>query len=214
METNEHETHIEFNKSNNCFKIVAVLMTNVICLGCGFEVTRIGEMKKLQPGQMIIFEGNPRGTNVLLKFIPYDLIESVSNNKWPKSIVFWEIPYSEKKTMRKKASNELCYQSEPSHMIQNSMIMSNFVFYFESIKDSIENKFGSQSQWPDTLNFARVIRNAFAHGGGIYFKERNHPMVFWKNYSYSYRDNGRQILPNDLNIPEIIFLLKEIDTYL
>lgn len=93
--------------------------------------------------------------------------------------------------------------------------MSNFVYFYESVKDSIENKFGQNpSQWPDTLNFARVVRNTFAHGREIYFRHVNDTPVYWKNYIYSYQDNGKKIIPKEMNMPEIIFLLKEIDNFL
>ena len=205
---------IQFNQSDPSFKTVAVLMTNAICLGCGLEVTRIGTMNKLPENFIMAFEGNPNGVNEVLIFTPYKLIEPISKDTWPESMEFEERPYNDQGTLRKKSINDLSFQSESTHLIQKLIIMSNFVYYFESVKDSIKNKFGPQSQWPDTLNFARVVRNAFAHGRGIYFKHVNDLPVHWKNYNYSYQDNGRQIIPDDMNIPEIIVLLKEMDSYI
>jgi len=206
---------IQFNQSDPSFKTAAVLMTNAICLGCGLEVTRIGKMTELKPNYIMGFEGNPKGTNEILIFKPYELINSISNDAWPSSLEFEEIPYTQGAILRKKARNDLCFQSEQTHFIQKLIVMSNFVYYFESVKDLIENKYGKDPfQWPNTLNFSRVVRNAFAHGGRIKIRNSNSQPVHWKNYSYSYQDNGRQILPNDLNIPEIIVLLKEIDVSL
>jgi len=206
---------IQFKKSDQSFKTVAVLMTNAICFGCGMDVTRTGIMKKLQPNFIMAFEGNPKGINEILIFVPYYLIESISKDKWPNSLEFEERPFSNGETLRKKSRNDISFQSEPTHLIQELIIMSNFVYFYESVKDSIEYKFGqTPSQWPATLNFARVVRNAFAHGGEIFFRQVNDVSVHWKNYIYSYQNNGQKIIPKDMNIPEIIFLLKEIDSFL
>lgn len=206
---------IQFNQSDPSFKTVATLMTNAICLGCGLEVTKYGSMTELKPNYVMGFEGNPKGTNEILIFEPYDLINSVLVDAWPSLLEFEEIPYVQGKILRKKSRNELCFHGEQLSLIQKLIVMSNFVYYYESVKDLIENKYGTEPiRWPDTLKFARVIRNAFAHGGRIEIRNNALPPVRWKNYSYSYQDNGKQILPNDLNIPEIIVLLKEMDSYI
>ncbi len=205
---------IQFKKSDIGFEAVANLMTNGYCLGCGLQVAKIGSMNKLSPYHIMAFEGFPKGTNEILKFAPYKLIESLSNNTWPDSLEFEEVPLKDKEILAKKSINELRYKGKSTYIIQDLIVMSNFVYFYETVLDSIKDKFGELSQWPDTLKFARVIRNTFAHSGRIYITNRTALPVHWKNYTYSYLDNGRQILRNDLNIVEIIVLIKEIESFL
>jgi len=203
---------IQFKNSDQSFKTVAVLMTNAICYGCGLDVTRTGIMIKLPSNFIMAFEGNPKGVDEILTFVPHSLMEFIAKDTWPTVLEFGERPITDAQTLRKKSKNDISFQGESTHLIQELIIMSNFVYYYESVKDSIEKKYGQNPwQWPGTLNFARIIRNAFAHGGKINIKNPNDPPVHWKQYIYSHQNNGQQIIPNDINMPEIIFLLKEID---
>ena len=207
---------IEFDRADRCFENIVVLMTNYTCYGCGLDVTLHGFMKKLHSGMSMVFEGNPKGANELLGFHPYELMEAIAkNNNWPSSLKFDEISLEKNEHCKKEAINSQVISSNVHTFIQNLSIMSNFVYYFEYIKDTIVRKYGPNPyEWPSTLNFARVIRNAFAHGGKIYFENLNSPPVNWKGYNYSPADNGREILFNDFYIPEIVLLLKEIDALL
>jgi hypothetical protein len=56
------------------------------------------------------------------------------------------------------------------------------------------------------LNFARVVRNAIAHGK-IEIRNSNAPPVTWRGLTYSYADNGKQIFGTDLKLGEIVALI-------
>jgi hypothetical protein len=93
------------------------------------------------------------------------------------------------------------------------MIESAFVRYFESLRPTIEaNHTADPQQWPSALNFARVVRNAFAHGGQITFRSLTAPGVSWRSLTYTPADNGRQILYQDMTAVEIILLMQDMDS--
>lgn len=88
--------------------------------------------------------------------------------------------------------------------------------YFERHRHDIVDKFGTDvnSSWPSVWNFARVVRNAMAHGGEILIRSPTAPPVNWKGLSYSPNDNGRNILHTDLWPGDLLDLLIEMDSHL
>lgn len=102
------------------------------------------------------------------------------------------------------------YVSQPS-LLQQKIIGSAFVHFFELIRDKIETKYSSNTlKWPDDLNFARVIRNAYSHGGNIHFLSPTAGAVSWRGLTYSPSNNGKSI-HTDLYVGEIIELMKDIE---
>jgi len=88
--------------------------------------------------------------------------------------------------------------------------------YFERNRPHIEQKFGTDpnSSWPSAWNFARVVRNAMAHGGAITFLSQTSPPVSWKGLSYSPANNGKNILHTDLWPGDLLDLIRDMDTHL
>jgi hypothetical protein len=64
--------------------------------------------------------------------------------------------------------------------------------------------------WPMTLKFARVVRNAVAHHGTIKIKDPSTPPVTWHGLSYSHTDNEKKIVGFDLEIGEFLGLMFEV----
>lgn len=92
-----------------------------------------------------------------------------------------------------------------------------FVFHFETCFEWLHaNGHGDSSAWSPTLSFARVIRNALAHGGIIEIqltKRTKQPPkpVSWHRLTYSIVDSGRAILGTDLHGPDLIALMFDVD---
>lgn len=86
--------------------------------------------------------------------------------------------------------------------------------YYERHLPIIRTKFGAIKHWPPVWNFARVIRNAMAHGGKISILHPNDPPGRWKGVHYTISDNGRDILANDLWPGDLFDLIIEMDTFL
>ena len=90
-----------------------------------------------------------------------------------------------------------------------------FIHFYESVVPLVVQLYGKkQVNWPDIWNFGRVVRNAFAHGGCVRIDDPNSRPVNWGNLTYSYSDNGRNLLFNDLCIVELILLMEEMDALL
>jgi Cu/Ag efflux protein CusF len=83
--------------------------------------------------------------------------------------------------------------------------------YFERHKLQMQQAHSGTSQWPAVWNFARVVRNAMAHGGKISILNKDAKPVTWKGLTYSYADNGRDILRNDLWPGDFFDLIQEMD---
>lgn len=98
-------------------------------------------------------------------------------------------------------------------LFQQKIIGAAFSNFFESNRDKIEAKFGNTSSWPNEWNFGRIIRNAYSHGGEIYFSNSSAPAVSWRGITYSPSDNGKSI-HLDIYLPEIIELMKDMQNFL
>jgi hypothetical protein len=99
-------------------------------------------------------------------------------------------------------------------LFQQKIIGSAFSNFFENNRDKIEAKYGTDtSNWPTDWNFGRVIRNAYSHGGEIYFKNINAQPVSWRGINYAPKDNGKSI-HLDIYVPEIIELMKDMQKHL
>lgn len=81
-----------------------------------------------------------------------------------------------------------------------------FLMFFERYNDWLDENLGDAKNWPPTLNFARVVRNAIAHGK-IKIRNPAAPPVTWRGLTYSYADNGSQIVGTDLKLGEILALM-------
>lgn len=100
-------------------------------------------------------------------------------------------------------------------MVHGKIIQSTFSQYYENIKSTIEEKFGKEVEnWPNVWNFARVVRNAFSHGGRIKISNSKAPKIVWRELEYDYYSNGKSIMYTDLTAVELIFLMIEMDTHI
>jgi hypothetical protein len=85
-----------------------------------------------------------------------------------------------------------------------------FVAYFERYKDEIKAAITAAGPGSATLAFARTLRNAFAHGGVIHIT-RPGVTVAWGGLSYSDRENGRQVMYQDMSQGDVILLMLEME---
>lgn len=85
-----------------------------------------------------------------------------------------------------------------------------FLMFFERYNVWLNDNLGDAVNWPMTLNFARVVRNAIAHGK-INIRAKSAPAVTWKGLSYSHADSGRTIIGTDLNLGDLVGLMIECD---
>jgi len=84
-----------------------------------------------------------------------------------------------------------------------------FVTYFEKNLAAMFAKHRGKRNWPGILNFGRIVRNAFAHGGTVNITD-SIPGA-WGGISYSEATNGRRVLYNDLSVGDLTLLMLEMD---
>jgi hypothetical protein len=98
-------------------------------------------------------------------------------------------------------------------LMMSRLVGDAFVSYYERHLDAVHEKWGKESdgKWHCVWHFACAIRNAISHNGKIRFKNPKHHAVHWKSLQYSYADNGRQVLFDELTGVELILLMEEMD---
>ena len=144
-----------------------------------------------------------------LEFYPYDLMQSLLSDSWPSIIELHEKPH-ESGIPEKIAKT---YSSGGIQKLTSIATQGAFIRYFENQRNAIESRFGTDPySWPTAWNFARVIRNAFAHGGKIKFDNPNARSVTWQTITYSPTDNERMIMYQDISQVDIIYLMEEMDS--
>ena len=97
--------------------------------------------------------------------------------------------------------------------VVGSMLQAAFVRYFETLRPEIHARFGPDYRtWHATLNFARIVRNACAHGGTLNFNKPTSLGGSWRGITFNAPDHGHQILFNEVGPVELIVLMGEMDT--
>jgi hypothetical protein len=134
---------------------------------------------------------------------PSSLIDAVVADQRPNRIQLEEFP--------RLHFPDRAPRTEPRRIL-GTIIQAAFVHYYETLVESIRATHGrSTSAWPAVLNFGRVIRNGFTHGGRIAFDNPRAAPVSWRGLTYGPGDNGRPILYADLMPADIILLMEEMD---
>jgi hypothetical protein len=102
------------------------------------------------------------------------------------------------------------YQTGGFEQTLNLAISPIFLMFFERYNDWLDKSLGDAVNWPSTLNFARVVRNAIAHGA-IRIRNPKASPVTWRGISYGYTNNGQQIIGAGLGFGEIFALMLDCD---
>lgn len=183
---------------------LSTFLCNTASLGIALDAVRGGALGGFasKPDHYFEFEGCKVAK--ILTWRPHASLVLVSHGKWPDRIELTE-----------DASVHITGGPRIGSIkgIVSTALGAAFVRYFESKKEEIRARYGQNPQsWPSELNFARVIRNAFAHSGKIFFENTNAPSVEWMGIRYAPSDNGREIIFRDIGLVEPIFLMEEIDS--
>lgn len=188
------------------FDDLVTFLSSIASLGIAFDAHRVGTTRAYQPTDYLTLEGIARVSNLEVRFFPYSAMQILLANGWPTEIYLDDRPLG---------------NPAPPHPLwltglqglHGSMIEAAFVHYFETVRPVVEQNHGADPHnWPSVWDFARVVRNAFAHAGQITFQNPAAPSVAWGSLSYSPADNGRQILYQDVTAVEIILLMEDMDT--
>ncbi len=139
--------------------------------------------------------------DIEIKFEPDQVLGALARNSWPTTAVIDFHP-----NLAKKLNFP---HPDGVQRLMGSLYAHAFMMYFEKSRAAIELKHGKASNWPNTLTFARIVRNAFAHGGTINILDG--ASATWRKLSYSPSENGRQVLYNDLTQGDLTLLMLDMD---
>lgn len=195
-------------ESSNFFDELISFILMVSSLAPSIELQNDRKTTKWLPTQYIVFEPGRAFRDFQIRVYPYEIINLISKNIWPSKFVIIKEPFIHSVQEHPVSIN--CIQ-----MVHGTIIQSTFSQYYENIKSTIEEKFGKEVEnWPNVWNFARVVRNAFSHGGRIKISNSKAPKIVWRELEYDYYSNGKSIMYTDLTAVELIFLMIEMDSHI
>jgi hypothetical protein len=88
-----------------------------------------------------------------------------------------------------------------AHLVSPILLM-----FFERYMEWLKANLGDVADWPDTLNFARFVRNTIAHGKIRVLNPRAAD-VQWRDLRYGYTNNGAQVIGKDIQMGEMLALM-------
>jgi len=118
-------------------------------------------------------------------------------------------------TANSKAIPNPRFHTSGLHPVVAQVIAPIFLMFFERYNLWLNQTNGRDSaeNWHPTLNFARVICNAAAHGS-IQFRDPNALPVSWRDLTYSPADNGKSVVGVQMQLGEMLALMFETDDVL
>lgn len=125
----------------------------------------------------------------------------------PVEIAFREVPLTRPSVVP--------YSIKRCASVVSDAAVVQFILYYEANIKSVRKVFGSNVKDLEPIwAFARVIRNAAAHGGAINIGDANFQPVSWYGLKYGPMDTGRQVVDVDVFSTDIIFLMLEMEAVL
>lgn len=147
-----------------------------------------------------LFDGS--ACSIRLEWSPHETVSAMVRNAWPHKIDF--LMHSAAPVIEGTPLNLGVLEHFMFGLGQ--ALLTNFV---EEQKSFLKEKHGAVAKWPPVWNFARVIRNAMAHGGSIRIDDNT--KVEWKRLRYSKGENGRRIINVDIWPADLFILIKEME---
>ena len=170
----------------------------------GFSVAT--NTRWLKDKDRIGFAGLDKVSGLNLWFFPKLLLDQIKANTYPQEIALHSEP------SLAGVPSDLKHEINVAEKISSNIFQGAFIQFYDSIEEEIENKHGkARDKWPMTVNFGRVIRNAFAHGNRIYFKNPVKNKLSWKSLAFDHTNNGEKVLYNHVAPADIIILMEDMN---
>lgn len=153
------------------------------------------------------FEQNANNEEIIV--FPASLLMHLSLDSWPQFIEYRIEPKNTSKPQARLAA-------QGNRYVIARIIGASFANYYSNSELTIKARYGTDvDKWPETIRFAWVIRNGFAHGGKLKISNPSLRPVTWKIWSFDYNQDGKRFLfePDMLGIGDIITLMQDFDTY-
>jgi hypothetical protein len=189
----------------NCFDDLVVTLANLTTYMFTADTIRSGVPPTIGPN--FPFTINANTTEREYTFFPMQLVWAISHDQWVESLDIY-VDVDMERTTRGELRNE-------GHQeVVRRNIGSSFIRYFETSRPTVISLAGSQpNDWPEPWDFARILRNAFAHGG-IHFDNPSAAPVTWRSIQFGPDDNGTDPLFPYVGLGDLVDLYIELDNAL
>ena len=133
------------------------------------------------------------------------VLSAIAAQSWPTSIQLIA------SSMPQPTSTSRTSKPDGIQRLTGSIHAHAFLTYYENAKPNMEAHYGIKpEQWPETLKFARMTRNAFGHGGTLTIRNRK-ASASWRGITLSYANNGEQMLYNHIASGDAILLMLDVE---
>ena len=168
------------------------------------EAFRSGGQTRICSDPLYYMQFEPCSLSTELTRYPQDALRAFAQNSWPTEIVLHE-------NLVHPRSPAFAISSAEAKTLHAVALQSAFLRYFESTRAKVEMKYGKDYfGWPSEWNFARIVRNAFAHAGVLTFQNLSSQPVSWRMLTYGPSLQGRQIIFQDMSFVEVLSLLEDL----
>lgn len=147
--------------------------------------------------------------NQEITFFPAEVLMHLSLDSWPQWIEY-------RIASKNKSEPDARLAAQGNRYVIARIIGASFTNYYSNSEPTIRARYGTVvDKWPETIRFAWVIRNGFAHGGKLKISDPALRPVTWKIWSFDHHQNGQRFLaePGMLAAGDVITLMQEFDTY-
>jgi hypothetical protein len=142
-----------------------------------------------------------------IEFEPAQVLGPIAKHGWPSTIRISFMPVGS----HPGSSPHPASTPTPNGLqrLMGSLYEHAFLSYYENTADAMKTKCGVVRNWPNTLTFGRIVRNAFAHGGTINILDN--ATATWNGITLSAVNNGERVLYNHLSSGDLTLLMIDID---
>jgi hypothetical protein len=203
-----YQVEVEYRQADHGFFPEFVRLA--VCLsavGIAFELHKAGTVQPYGTDQPMVLEGKQAVSGLEVHFFPRPLYNKLLSptGRQPQFL----------KVLKKQINSappDHPIKLNNLHLMMSRLVGDAFVSYYERHLETAEKKWGStKSRWADVWRFGWAMRNALSHDGKISFANPSSKKVHWNTLEYSYSDNGRQVLFDELTGVELILLMEEMD---
>lgn len=185
-----------------CFDDLVATLSSVLAYMFMADTARNGVLPQIAPQFPFTMNSNTTAREYTL--FPMHLIWAISQDEWIDRLELY-VDVAIDREVRGELRNE------GHQRIVGRTIASSFVRYYEAHKPEVVELAGDHpSDWPEPWNFARILRNAFAHGG-IHFLSPDSSAVRWRTIEFGPEDNGVDPLFPHVGFGDLVDLYLELD---
>ncbi|GEM_PF-5809357 len=148
-------------------------------------------------------------SNQAITLFPAEVLMHLSLDSWPQWIEY-------RIESQNESQPDARLSAQGNRYVITRIIGASFTNYYSNSEPTFKARYGTvPDKWPETIRFAWLIRNGFAHGGKLNISDPNLRPVTWKLWSFDQQQNGQRFLaePGMLGFGDVISLMQDFDAY-